>query len=410
MKILMLLENSYLPDIRVEKEIRTLTAAGHEVTLACVIRKEELNLPEHASWQESSLKLEKKTYCCQKNSKLTIYRRLLPTLIYKASVGALKFPLYFNFWRSYLSKILSEHSFDAVHVHDLPLAGIASEIRAEKGIPFILDLHENYPFLLKNSPHTQTFAGKLLSSHEQWLKYEEQMLKEADIILSVVEEQRDRLTALGTDPQKIYIVPNTPVLDNQELPEMPEEKNNYVFIYAGSFGASRDFTTLFRAFKELIREEPSARLWLVGNGKNSLQLKKLQKQLSLKQQVTFFGWQPHQKMLSLIAQSDAAILPLHKNENNDNSSPNKLFQYMMLGKPVIASNCKSIVRIIEEYQAGLIYEDTNITSLKSKMLYALKFPSIMKKLGNNGRKLILTKYNWNNTAENLLKAYESLTN
>ena len=389
MKVLMILENSFSPDIRVEKEIRTLNSAGIEVVLACITR---------TGWTEII-----------HQDLLTIHRKRIPKFIYKASVGALKFPFYFNFWRSFLQDLLSEYHFDLIHVHDLPLARIAREIRKEKQIPFLLDLHENYPWLLLASPHTQTLAGRLLSTHKQWVRYERDMASQADLILSVIEEQRERLIEFGTPPDRIYLVSNTPEIS--EIPEIRREKinDNPLFVYAGNFGANRGLEIVFSALKVVKKEIPNISLRLVGNGNRSaLLLKKLADDLSISKQVEFCGWQPYEKMLSLIAEGDAAILPHLRNLHSDHTIPNKLFQYMMLGKPVIASNCKPIARIIDETDSGYIYQDRDPIDLSKKMLYTIKNRRESDLKGDNGRRAVLDKYNWQYSGKNLLRAYKTV--
>ena len=70
----------------------------------------------------------------------------------------------------------------------------------------------------------------------------------------------------------------------------------------------------------------------------------------MNQYVNFWGHKPFNEMLEILAESDAAIIPHIRTENNDASSPNKLYQYMYLNKPIISSDCTSLKRIINETQ------------------------------------------------------------
>jgi len=386
LQVLMVLEHLFPPDIRVEKEINSLLLAGYKVVLAC-------------RGSESGTKTEVK-------NNLTIIRRYMPALIYKSSVGSLRFPLYFKFWRAFLREISKQYDFDLVHIHDLPLAKVGLELRNKLNISLILDLHENYPSVVKASPYSSTFIGKLLCSHKQWLKYEKKMIHSADIVFTVVEEQRDRLIAMTNEPNKHFIVRNTPVLETITPPPESDKNGNFIFIYAGSFGAARGFDVLIPALKLVVKEKPNAHLWLVGEGKITPTLKRTVQELGLTQNVTFHGWQNHQKMMSLISQSDVALLPLLKTENYDHSGPNKLFQYMMLGKPIIASNCIAVERIMKECNTGLIYKDKNVTDLKDKMIYAMYHQSELESFGRNGKQAVLDKYNWQISSVELLMGYE----
>ena len=197
MKVLMVLESEFPPDVRVENEILALTEAGHEVHLACSTRK---NRPEIELF-----------------GKAVIHRKTITPFIYKSSVGCLKFPFYFNFWRNFISGLFENEHFDAIHIHDLPLSIIGVEAKNKIKIKLIIDLHENWPALIKLAPHTQTFLGKLLSSNKQWIEYERKMLREADIVITIIEEARDRVIGLGIDRDKICMVSNTINFENLSI-------------------------------------------------------------------------------------------------------------------------------------------------------------------------------------------------
>lgn len=98
MRILMILENTFPPDIRVEKEIKSLIAAGHEIVLAC---SSPASKDEAKDWNSA-----------------TIIRKKMPRFIYKSSVGCLQFQFYFNYWRKYLKFVFKKYKFDAIHLHD----------------------------------------------------------------------------------------------------------------------------------------------------------------------------------------------------------------------------------------------------------------------------------------------------
>jgi hypothetical protein len=173
----MILDHEFPPDIRVENEIEALSEAGHEIHLACFTRK---NRPAY-----------EKTETC------TIHRKAISGLVYKSSVAALTFPVYFRFWRGFLDQLVREFKIDAIHVHDLPLTEVAARICRKNHIPLTVDLHENWPAYLRISTHTQSLAGRLLSPNKRWVGYEKKTLSAADHIVVVVEEAAQRLIGLG---------------------------------------------------------------------------------------------------------------------------------------------------------------------------------------------------------------------
>jgi len=110
-------------------------------------------------------------------------------------------------------------------------------------------------------------------------------------------------------------------------------------------------------------------------------------------------------MLKMLAEADAAIIPHLRTENNDASSPNKLYQYMYLKIPVISSDCSSLKRIIGETDAGFVYRNDSPADLASLLAKLYDDRQLLEEKGINGRKAVLSKYNWNSDKERLINAY-----
>jgi len=77
---------------------------------------------------------------------------------------------------------------------------------------------------------------------------------------------------------------------------------------------------------------------------------------------------------------------------------------MLMEKPVVVSNCKPLARVVNETQAGLIFESGNVDDF-SKACLELLDAKKRKQLGENGRLSVLKKYNWGKTGEDLVKLY-----
>jgi glycosyltransferase involved in cell wall biosynthesis len=389
MKILMILESEFPPDVRVENEILALTAAGHEVHLACSTKK---NLPES-----------------EKFGNAFIHRKKISEFIYKSSVGSLKFPFYFNFWRNFLFPLCSIEGFDAVHISDLPLSRIGKEIKEKFNTCLIIDLHENWPALIKTAAHTRTIAGRLLSSNRQWVEYEKRMLPEADIVITVIEEARDRIINLGIDPEKICIVSNTINYDGLNIKAVPRDPEFFTIFYGGAINKHRGLQIVLEAVKKCVVKGLKIRFWIVGDGSYRKNLEKLSKSLEIEPNVKFWGHKPFLEMLEILGESNAAIIPHFRNDNNDASSPNKLYQYMYLNKPIISSDCTSLKRIIDQTHTGFIYKNDSADDLTLLLEKLSVDRNILDELDGNGRTAVIEKYNWNIDKKRLLEAYRELT-
>ncbi len=388
MKILMVLESAFPPDKRVEKEMVALTEAGHTVELACSVRNQPSST---GSWEG-----------------VVIHRRKMSKFIYRSSVGCLKFPFYFNFWRKHVFSILDKSHFDVIHIHDLPLIRIGTEAKERYGILLVSDLHENYPALLKDAVHTKTLAGRILSSDRQWSDYEKKYLAEANLVISVVEEASERIEGLGIDPSRLCIVSNTFELDfNAPLP-IREQNETFTLFYGGAVNRHRGLQVVMQAMKLLKDRGTPIRLMIVGSGSYLDNLRELASKLEIVTNVTFYGFRPFNEMMELLGKADAGIIPHLRTENNDASSPNKLYQYMYVEKPVISSDCRSLKRIITEADCGFIYKADSPAELADLIGTIKDNKQLLAGKGKNGHKAVISKYNWTSDRERLLAAYKSL--
>ena len=382
MKILMVLDREFPPDLRVENEIEALTANGHEIFLACYTRKKR---PSR-----------------EKNGNLTILRRDISDFIYKSSVAALTFPFYFRFWENFLISLYREFTFDAIHIHDLPLSGTGLKLKKRFSVPLTVDLHENWPAYLRIATHTRSIAGRILSPNNKWVRYEKAILPQADQIIVVVEEARERLISMGLDPDKVKVVSNTLNIRHAHIPPRKSINTIPLLFYAGGINYHRGLQTVIQALAETKKQK--YRLVVLGEGSYKNDLIALTRSLGLEDQVSFPGWKPYEEMLEWMGQADYALIPHLKSDHTDSTIPHKLFQYMYAKLPVIASNCSPLERILRETQAGIIFPSDNHEKL-AEILDSLQEKKI-EEMRNNGRLWIEKKYNWNSDAQVLNTIYE----
>lgn len=388
MNVLMMLETDFPPDIRVENEIGQLLKLNYNVTIAC--------------YTFSDRKLNDIYKGCK------VIRKRISNFTYKTSVGALKFPFYFNFWRSFMSDILSKESYDILHVHDLPLTKVGIEIKNKYNIPLIIDLHENWPALIADAPHTQTLLGKLLSSNKQWEDYERNQLKSADGIITVVQEMKNRIASKGILKSKIEVVEN--VLDIDAFPHNNiEPYKGLSLFYGGGLNFHRGLQVAIRGMAIIKDKIPNIKLYIAGDGSYRSELEKLVVSLGLQDNVIFFGKMSQHDLLIEMMKSSVVLIPHLKSVQTDNSSPNKLYQYMYAKKPILSSDCNSLKRVIEDSNVGLVYKDDDPASF-AENLNTLILKNKDNVFGENGYKAVVNKYNWDNQRNVLRDIYERQIN
>jgi glycosyltransferase involved in cell wall biosynthesis len=167
--------------------------------------------------------------------------------------------------------------------------------------------------------------------------------------------------------------------------------------------------TAIIAMSEIVEKIPEAELLLIGKGPFKKELVKIVSELSLERNVTITDQQPFKLMPTFIEMSSVCIVPHNSNPHTEATSPHKLFQYMLMGKPVVVSSCRPLKRIIEETGAGVVFEAGDSHSFAEAVIRLYNDPELREQMGQAGKKAVLEKYNWNITAKRLVRFYSRFT-
>ena len=382
------------PDIRVEKEAHTLVSNGHEVFLLLEGRKGE---PLHESYAGMSL-----------TRGVT-----MSSLVEKLHRYTFSFTFRSFLWGRAIERFAVENRVDAIHVHDLPLVGEGVRAARKLGIPVVADLHENYPAGLQVW-YSSVLKKTTIYNFNRWAAYERSVLQKVDRIVVVIEEARDRLVALGVPAEKIYVVPNTAIKGREKIPVDDElvarYRGKFVLSYIGGFASHRGLDTLIRAVARIKDKLPELVLVLVGDRNKPYMdyLKGLASRLGCAEKVEFAGWQPFDKIWSYIRASEICLVPHARNPHTDSTIPHKIFQYMMMSKPVIVSDCPPLKRVIEESGGGLWFLYDSSEELADRIMELYANADKRKRMGEAGREAFIERFNWDATAGPLIELYDSL--
>lgn len=394
----MLLSERFPPDIRVENEVASLLGAGHDVHLLC--REDARDVTE---LPESIRDLVVHTVTPRAD---TIgWRRHVPN-----------FPLLWFYdarWAREIRRLARELGpFDAIHVHDLPLVKTALRAGKRMGARVVADLHENYPMVLPFylSGSSPSRVGRYLLDTRRWEKYERRCVPSCAATIAVTDGMKGRLGSIGVDPDRITVVenfvdPGRFLAHSLETALLNELRDRYVITYAGNFLSDRGLDTALLAMQAVVREVPEALLLLVGDGGTKAELGDLSRDLGLQEHVRFEGWVEFSRLPSYLAASDVCIIPLIRTVQTDTALSHKLFQYMLMGKPVVVSECVEMSRVILDAGCGLLFPPGDSDAL-AKALIRLRDQELAHRFGERGRLAVQDRYNWARSASKLLAIYD----
>ncbi len=395
MNILMVLSTGkYPPDRRVEREARDLIRDGNSVWLMA------RRCPGQASQE------------CVDG--VNVIRVPLPL----QNRGAVTDFIYYVFQRYlilfHILLACRRHSIQALHVHDLPYA-LATVIAGKlTGVPVVFDMHEHYTAMLQMGFEDRAYrvfkplSFLLLAI----LRFEEKIAcRWAWRIIVVADEQVPRLSARGISPDRIVVVTNTEdsgYFGGLQIDQgiIEEYRDYFVILYTGMMNAHRGLQTAIEAMPHLLKEIPNALLLLVGDGASRKELEELCVSLGVKERVRFTGYQPFSKLPSFIETCATGLIPHVSTPHIETTMPNKIFHYMILGKPVVVSNTGPMMRVINDAKCGLIFRERDACSL-AQTLIKLKDSSVREEMGTNGRDAVEDRYNWQTTVKALLEIYRT---
>lgn len=325
------------------------------------------------------------------------------------------FPAFFSpFWLYAIISVVRNTNASLIIVRDLPLAVAAWLAGKITRRPVLLDMAENYPAMIRD---TWRYRGPTLLDYlirnPAILQYLERFaLPRMDGILVVCEESATRLRRMGVSREKIHIVSNTPLLQsidsNPYLADELRKKSDFILMYVGGLEEPRGLETVVRALPMVVKTEPNVLLVIVGRGTSEPMLKMLANTLCVEKHILWIGWQDQRSVPSLIRASDICLIPHYVTAHTDTTVPNKLFEYMLQRKPVVATNAKPLSAIIESTGCGVTYKDHSPGELADKIIH-LRNRELRQNMGNSGYRAVLKTYNWTTDSYRLLSAVNALS-
>ena len=286
---------------------------------------------------------------------------------------------------------------DLYHIHDPELIPIGLKLR-KLGKRVIFDSHEDVPRQMLGKPY--------LNRPMRWGVaqalgiYEKRACKQFDGVIAATPFIRDKFLAIN--PNSIDIN-NFPLLDELSNSVSWTQKQP-VACYVGGISKIRGIVEITRAMEQV---KSVARLYLAGKfGETDLQQRV--QALPGWQRVDALGFVDRSGVREVLAQSMVGLVTLHPVINHIDALPVKMFEYMSAGIPVIASGFPSWREIIAGNDCGLLVDPLNATQIAEAIDYLVTNPDEAERLGSNGRKAVLERYNWLNEEKKLLGFYEQV--
>ncbi len=390
MNILYIWDADYPWDIRVEKICGALKRNGHGVHIASRnLRKKQTH--------ETVNGIHIHRLKVWRNNRINYF---------------MTFPLFFSpVWKTFLDNIIENHNINVLIVRDLPMALAGIWAGKKFNIPMVFDMAEDYVAMIRDIWDARKFQGlNFIIRNPYFAKFvEHYAFKYSDQILVVVDEAIEVVKNGGGDTKKITVVSNTPDLASFDIVRCAQNddidmiKKHYSVIYTGGIQMGRGIQHVLGAMPKIIQDIPNFLFVIIGDGYATQTLQKIIIEKSLGKHVLWVGWIEHFEVYNYIKACKAGIIPHLVTNHVDTTIPNKIFDYMGCGIPVVSSAARPLKRIIDEEQCGLTFKSPKSESIAQAILQI--FNSNMN-FGRNGKNAVRYKYNWSHDEKKLNNVLE----
>jgi glycosyltransferase involved in cell wall biosynthesis len=373
MRIVICRSNPIAPDPRVERIANSLFTFGHTVTVLGWDRSGQLPTPSTLGQQDSSIQIVR-----------------LP-IVSPFGRGLENLPNLLRWqWGLFRWLIQRRNEFDILHACDFDTVLPALICKKLWGKKVIYDIFDFYADHLRATPEALKRIVRTIDIHAIGM---------ADALILADDSRRAQIS--GAKPKRSAVIYNSP----SEIPIQLQNSRQHSdttrlrIAYVGLLQVERGLMEML----DLLKLHPEWELDLAGFGGDEEQICAAAKTLP---NVFWHARVPYDKALQLSQAADVLfatynpIIPNHRY-----SSPNKVFEAMLLGKPIIVSRGTNMDRLIQESNCGIVVEYGDISGLELALLQLQTNIALRQQLGENARRAYENQYSWTEMQARLKTIY-----
>jgi len=285
-------------------------------------------------------------------------------------------------------------------------AGVAASVRT--GRPLFLEYNGSEVWVGKHWDRVGSLG--LLE------RYERLNLQAAARIFVVSDVERRNLEARGVPAEKIVLNPNAvdveifrPEVGGAAMRrDLGIKETDLLAGFVGTFGPWHGVVQLAEAIK-MIPENVCLRFVFVGSGSLREQVEQILRTEIGTRRAIFTGAVAHERVPSLLDACDILVAPHVPLADGSDffGSPTKIFEYMAMGKAIVASRLGQIGEVLSDEETALLVEPGAIKELASALVRVAESSELRKRLGPNARAVAVQNHTWSRNARRVLQAYDS---
>jgi len=285
---------------------------------------------------------------------------------------------------------------DIYHFHDPELCIVGLWLK-KRGKKVIYDVHEDLPRQILTKDWIPTSTRAIISSAAETI--EEYTARRLDGIICATPHITQRFQRLN---HKVININNYPILQELFIPQTTWSDKESSVCFIGGIHKLRGIDQMIDAI-----EKTDATLLLAGLFDSASERDQSMHKAGW-HKVQELGQVNREQVRTILGKSIAGLVLYHAAPNHINAQPNKMFEYMSAGVPVIASDFPLWKEIVEDNQCGICVNPLNVQAIADSIKWMVTHLSEAEQMGKNGRTAVEQLYNWENESEKLIQLYKTL--
>jgi len=289
---------------------------------------------------------------------------------------------------------------DIIHIHDSELLPWA-RLLLTRGHRVIYDIHEDLRADLPTRHYLKGGIGRPVASAIGRL--EDAVIRSATGVVAATPLLARKARNLNA---AAILVNNYPLPGELTQSSRPWRDRSDAVSYVGSIARERG---LFEMVDAMARFPPetACKLRLVGRVSQASEAAEAARRPGW-ERVVSMGQLDRQGVGEVLGDSKAGLVVFHPKANHVESQPNKLFEYMAAGVPVIASGFDAWSEIITPAECGLLVDPMNVNEIAAAIQWILAHPEESERMGENGRRAVNEQYGWASEGRKLCALYQRI--
>lgn len=242
-------------------------------------------------------------------------------------------------------------------------------------------------------------------------------LRSADLVIVISRHMEDELLKKGIKQDKILVNPNgvdiekyNPDINGKGIREKYEISNRIVVGFIGTFGRWHGAEILARAVKDIITEKKEVHFLFIGDGVTLPEVKDIIEKDGMSEYVTYTGLIEQERAPQYLAACDILVSPHVPNPDGTPffGSPTKLFEYMAMGKAIVASDLDQIGEVLAHGKTAWMVKPGDVMDLAGGIIVLASDEKLRTELGRNARKEVVEKYTWTEHVGKIVAVLETV--